>query len=246
MPNTKDNKPDIYNSSFMLIGDTGSEKTRMLGSFPDVYIFDFDKGTASLGDRSVDYETFKDSPAGTPARPGVYRYGEGYAAFLDKINQIGDTIAKGTCQYKTLGLDSSTTLSNLCMNYVLKADGKAGTQPQIQHWGRQTALLETIFDQLTAWPLIKVVTAHLQRTENDLLKTTEMLPLLTGKFAAKAPIYFDEVYYLEKERKGNEDKAICRTKSTPIMRQARSRFNIPSGIDANWDAVLKAFNARAK
>lgn len=247
MPNTKDNKPDIYNSSFFLIGDSGSEKTRMSASFPDAYMFDFDKGTASLSDRAIEYDTFKDAGKGAKPMPdhGVYAFGDAYPRFLDRTNEIGVLIDKGTCPFKSLILDSATTLSNICMNYVLKADGKPqGTQPQIQHWGRQTALLETVFDQLTAWPLIKIVTAHVQRTENDLLKTVEMLPLLTGKFAAKSAIYFDEVYYLEIERKGATMKSVCRTRSTPIIRQAKSRFGISDGIDSNWTSVLNAFNSR--
>ncbi len=250
MPSTKDNKPDIFNSSFFLIGDSGSQKTRMLGSFPDVYIFDFDKGTASLSDRDVQFDTFKDTAKGGKVMPehGIYAYGDAYPRFLDRINEIGVQIDKGDCAFKALGLDSATMLSNICMNYVLKSDGKPYTQPQIQHWGRQTALLETVFDQLTAWPLIKVVTAHVQRTSNDLLQTVEMLPLLTGKFAAKSAIYFDEVYFLEIERKKVDEKtvlrAVCRTQSTPILRQAKSRFGIADGIDANWDAVLKSFNGR--
>ena len=252
MPNTKDNKPDIFNSSFFLIGDSGSQKTRMSASYPEPYIFDFDKGTASLSDRAVEYDTFKDAAKGGKAMPeqGIYAYGDAYPRFLDRVNEIGALIDKGTCPFKTLVLDSGTTLSNICMNYVLRADGKPYTQPQIQHWGRQTALLETVFDQLTAWPLIKIVTAHIQRTQNDLLQTIEMLPLLTGKFAAKSAIYFDEVYFLEIERKteGTEKKlrAVCRTQSTPTLKQAKSRFGIPDGIDANWEAVLKAFNARRK
>jgi hypothetical protein len=252
VPNTKDNKPDIYNSSFFLIGDSGSQKTRMSSTYPDPYFFDFDKGTASI-DRDVEYDTFKDAAKGAKVMPeiGIYAYGEAYPRFLDKVNAIGELIDKGTCPFKTLTLDSATVLSNICMNYVLKADGKpAGTQPQIQHWGRQTALLETVFDQLTAWPLIKIVTAHVQRTQNDLLQTVEMLPLLTGKFAAKSAIYFDEVYFLEIERKKEGDKtvlkSVCRTQSTPILKQAKSRFGIKDGIDANWESVLKAFNERKK
>lgn len=248
MASTKDIKRNLENSSFLFIGDGGTGKTRLAGSFPSPYFFDFDKGLASLAGRDgIEYDTFKDATNKSRLSPeeGIYPWGTGWQEFEKKANLIGDMIDKETCPYKTLVMDSGTTMSDLCMNYVLKQDPKAtyGSGIQIQHWGRQSELMKTVLDQLTSWPLIKIFICHAQRTTNDLMQTVEMLPLLTGKFAAKAPIYFDEVYYTQVDRPADKTKPAryyLQTQSTAIMKSARSRFGVPDGIDSSWTAINKA------
>ena len=247
MANTRDSKPKLEEASFFLIGDGGSGKTTLAGTFPKPYIFDFDRGVASISDRDVEYDLFKDAPHGGKAMPerGIYPYGTGWVKFLDRLNEIGAQIDRGTCPYSTIVLDSATMMSTLCMNYVLKGDSKSGKQPAIQNWGAQTTLLETVFDQLTSWPILKIITAHIQRNTNDLMETKEMLPLLTGKFAAKSSIFFDEVYFMDIEvpkdgpQKGQR-RYVLRTQSTPVMKQARSRFKVPDGTIATYPAIEKA------
>lgn len=245
MPSTKQATPDIAEGSFFLIGDSGAGKTRMTGTFPTPFIFDFDKGIASLSDKDIEYATFKDAPNKGKAMPerGIYPYGTGWVEFQKKINEIGADIDADKCEFQTISLDSATMMADLCMNYVLKEDGHAGKAPQIQHWGRQIELLRTLFDQFTAWPRIKIITAHIQRNTNDLQQTTEMLPLLTGKFAAKSSIYFDEVYFLEIDKEG---RSVIRTQSTPIRKAARSRFNVPDGTLADFAEISKVFGGKKK
>lgn len=245
MANTRDSKPRLEEASFFLIGDGGSGKTTLAGTFPKPYIFDFDRGVASISDRDVEYDLFKDAPHNGKAMPerGIYPYGTGWTKFLDRLNEIGAQIDKGTCPYETIVLDSATMMSTLCMNYVLKADSKSGKQPAIQNWGAQTSLMETVFDQLTSWPIIKIITAHIQRNTNDLMETKEMLPLLTGKFAAKSSIFFDEVYFMDivmSKDSPPKRSYVLRTQSTPIMKQARSRFKVPDGTLAMFPAIEKA------
>lgn len=259
MPSTKDIALDLGTSSFFLIGDSGSGKTRLAGTFPSPYFFDFDKGMASLaGVEGIDYDTFKDAPAKGKAlksEDGIYEYGTAWEAFIKRMNEIGEQIDKGTCPYKTLVFDSATLMAQTVMNSILKRDGKAGQNPEIQHYGTESTKLKEAFDQITSWPLIKVVTAHIQRNTNELLNTTEMLPLLTGKFAARSAIYFDEVYFVEVERKAAvaganpkpaEHKYVLRTQSTNVMRQARSRFGVPDGTRAHFSDIRAAVAASKK
>jgi hypothetical protein len=207
---------------------------------------------ALAGKEGIDYDTFKDAPHGSsrfvdPDR-GIYEHGTGWDAFIKKMNQIGEQIDKGECPYQTLVFDSATLMSQLVMNKILKQDGKAGKNPEIQHYGVESTKLKEAFDQITSWPLIKIVTAHIQRNTNELLNVTEMLPLLTGKFAARSAIYFDEVYFVEVERKAVtggkvEHKYVLRTQSTNMMRQARSRFKVPDGTTADWNSIRSAILA---
>lgn len=235
--------------SILLVGDSGTHKTWFIGTCPTPYIFDFDKGLAILRGRELGYGTFKDAPYNSPKSVinkdrGIYEWGTAWPAFLTKLNELGGMIEKGNCPYKTLGLDSITTLGMITMNYVLKANSRTPTEgPRIQDWGAQIGLLETVIDQLTSWTaFIKVVTAHIQRDTNMLTQTVEKLPLVTGKLAGKLSIYFDEVWFADVKaaaagKPESERAFFLKTVSDGTFRQAKSRFGVPNGTATNWSAV---------
>src|SRR5688572_16160336 len=149
------------NPSILLMGDGGTHKTWFLSHIPNVYVFDFDGGMAVVKGLDVQYDTFKDAPKGAGANlkalkttKGFYEHGKAWPAFIKKLNEIGEKIDNG--EKIPLGLDSLTTMANCCMAYVLEQAGHIGA-PQIQHWGAQIQLLESVMDQLTAWPVPLVV-----------------------------------------------------------------------------------------
>ncbi len=240
---TSDINIDLSNSSFLIIGDSGTGKTRLAGTFPKPYFFDMDKGMASLRGMDIEYDTFKDSsPKGTPMPDrGIYPYGTAWQKFMDKANEIGEQIDKGTCPFETLVVDSVTTLTQICMNYVLKQKNKVGGPPEIQHYGMQMELLKTVFDQLTSWPLIKVVVSHVQRTENQVTEQEQMLPLVTGKLAGLLPVYFDEVYFTDVRRiAGKTPEYYLHTSATASLKCARTRFGVPEGTLSAFSEIKKA------
>jgi hypothetical protein len=228
--------------SILLVGDGGTGKTSFIGTCPKPYIFDFDKGVASLaGNTEVEYDLFKDAPRGSKVvnpDEGIYPWGTAWSAFIKRLNEIGGEMDKGTCPYQTLGLDSVTTLSDLAMNYVLKSDNHTGN-PQIQHWGSQIQLLQSVMDQLTSWNIIRIVTAHIQRNTNDVTQVVEMLPLVTGKLAGKISIYFDEVYYMTVKSGPKGREYLLTTQSGNMIKSARSRFKVPDGTPADWKELQK-------
>lgn len=245
MPSTKDLK-GTADASFLIIGDSGTHKTFFLGTCPKpAYIFDFDKGVSILsGVNGVDYDTFKDAPKGVkPAAGGAlgtYEWGTAWPAFIKRLNEIGASIDKGDCQYKTLAFDSLTMMSDIAMNYILKQNNRE--KMEIQDWGAYLSNMSNLFNQFTGWPGVKVVIAHVKRMENDLTKLEEKLPLVQGQFAGKVSIYFDEVYYTEVKSEGaganKKLKWTLVTQPTSIIRQAKSRrFNLPDGTEASYDAI---------
>lgn len=248
--NTANLSMKLSNSSFMLMGDAGSGKTPFAAEFPSPYFFSFDKGMISVAGKDVDYDVFRDAPKGiTPnsmmIEEGIFTYGSGYDAFLKQLQVIGDQIDKGQCKYKTLVFDSVTMLNTLLMNKILlKNPIEKGPKdvPQLQHYNEEGIKLKEIFETITSWPLIKILIAHIHRDEDVLSGKTTMLPLLSPKIGAKAPIYFDEVYFLEKDGT-KENKPILRTASTASMRSARSRFGVPDGVPSHWIDVRKAVAA---
>lgn len=235
--------------SFLIVGDGGTGKTRFLATCPRAFVIDTDNGMASVAGQDVEYRTFKDAPYGSKATNpdlGIYPWGTAWDQFVKEINRIGELMDKGEFPYDTLGVDSITTLSNISMNYVLKSAGKIGNAaPEIQHWGQQLRLLETVMDQLTSWPIRLVVTAHIKRDDNLVMGTKEYLPLVAGQLSGKIGIYFDEVYFTDVKGLGRDRKVVFVTESQAMYKQAKTRHNVPSGVEANWSAVEKAMGGGA-
>jgi hypothetical protein len=246
--NTKDLALNPY-PGIMLIGDSGTHKTFFLGSVPSIKIFDFDATMAVLRGKDIEFWRFKDAPKGSkridPSN-GIYEWGTAYVHFLTQLNKVGDGIEELAKQGQiALGFDSLTSLGNIALNYVLKTHDHDSTKPIDQGlWGFQSRLLETVVDQLTAWPVIKVMTSHIQRDTNAITGNVEKLPLTTGKFAAKVSSFFDEVYYTDvvaapaptgSTVKGQ--KFILHTQQAGIMKHAKSPFGVPEGTEASWQAV---------
>lgn len=246
MPNTADLTLSRF-PSILIVGDSGTHKTWISGQFPKPYIFDFDRGTSILRGMNVDYDLFKDAPRGSKVvnpEKGLYEWGSAYPAFLKKLNEIGAQMDAGTCPYQTLVMDSLTTFGNIVLNHVLREAAKAnrykhGDSVDPGLWGQQMGMMETVMDQLTSWDIIKVVTAHIQRDTNTVTQNVEKLPLTTGKFAGKVGIYFDDVWYTEAKGHGAEAKIVLKTAPSSMLRQAKSRYNIPEDTELSWKNVSK-------
>ena len=248
MPNAKDltKSPD---TSILLIGDGGTHKTYFLRTCPKpIYVFDFDNGMAINAGEDMEYDTYKELPKGvTPVKGGtlkMYEYGTAYPAFTQKLNEIGAMIDKGTCPYKTIGLDSLTMLGDIMQTYILKQNNRS--EMQINDWGALLSNLSNLFGQFTAWPLVKVLTAHIKRDENQITGATEQLPLIPGQAAGKLPVYFDEVYFTEVIQKADKTTQwVLKTKATPTRRQAKSRkYNVPDDTPTDYSAILPYMEKR--
>lgn len=231
----------VIDLSVLVIGDSGTGKTNAIRTLSKPFVYDFDKGMATLHGSGTPYATFRDAPYGAPAMParGIYKYGTAWSAFIDHLNGVGKQIDAGTCPYNALAFDSLTLLGDIALNFVMNVAGNGGQAPGIQHWGAQMNKLSMIIAQITSWPGIKYMTAHVQRDTNALTNAIEMLPLITGKLSGKVPMYFDEVYYSDVQRTGNKaHKYSFITRSDSVRKQARSRYNLPDEIPQDFSMVI--------
>jgi hypothetical protein len=236
--------------SFLVIGDSGTGKTNFIRTLPRPFVFDFDKGMATLEGTGIPYQTFKDAPKGAKILPfmkdrGIYEWGTAWPAAMKHLSDIGTLIDKGECPYDSLCFDSLTLMSDLCMNNILKNSGK--DKPEIQHWGAFLHTMGSIMDQITSWPLIKYLTAHVQRETNDLTQTVEMLPLISGQMKGKISIYFDEIYFAEVTggvQPNSRREYVFRTQSTTLMKQARSRRGVPDRVAQDFRTILSHINKK--
>lgn len=176
---------------------------------------------------------------------GFHEYGKAWPAFVNHLNNtVGKQIDNGTWGDRPIALDSLTTMMNLAMNHVLKEAGRKPSDGiRIQDWGQQIGLVETVIDQLTAWPIMLICTAHIHRDTNAMMETVEYLPLLPGKFAGRVAVYFDEVWFTKVSGKGDTRKYSFITESNGMFKQAGSRYNVPEGTEMDWSAVKKYFTA---
>lgn len=248
-------------ANILVVADSGGYKTRFLGTFPPgwVEVADFDKGMASLAGTDIEYETFKEADKGQKVRPeerkqGVYEYATAWPAFIQWVNKIGDRLEqkKGP---KVVAFDSLSHMSMIIMNKILKDNG--WDVPNQGAYGAQQEYLKRVLNQVTAWPVRLVCTAHIQRDENLNTGVIEKLPLLTGKLAGFISSFFDEVYFVDVIEKpavaavpAKDGKPaipaqpaqrgpVVRTKATPTMRQAKSRWNVPDGTPLDWKEISK-------
>jgi hypothetical protein len=244
--------PSDYKSSFLFVGDSGTGKTKLSGSFPKPYVFDFDNGIRSLGPefaKSNAYATFGEAPYKMKARPGQYEYGKAWPAFYDRVNEVGALIDAGKWPYITMVFDSLTLLQEIAMTNVLLGMGKPNEKfidPGM--WGAQQKAIQSLIQNINTWPGLKIFTAHVQRDKNDITGITEMLPLVTGKLAGKIGIFFDEIYFCEVEGVGQARKHVIKTQSTASMRQCRTRMQVPDGAPAHFSSIwpyLKPYGSLA-
>lgn len=244
--------PSDYSGSFLLVGDSGTGKTKLAGSFPKPYFLDIDNGIRSLGPefvKSDNYATFGEAPYAMKARPGQYEYGKAWPALYDKVNWIGAQMDAGKWTRQTLVFDSLTLLQEIAMTNVLlgmKKPNEKFIDPGM--WGAQQKAIQSLIQNVNSWPGLKVFTAHVQRDKNDITGITEMLPLVTGKLAGKIGIFFDEIYFLDVEGVGDARRHIIKSQSTASMRQARTRLQVPDGAPATFGSIwpyLKPYGSLA-
>lgn len=246
MQNTKDQKLDEF-TSFLLVGDSGTLKTSFFDTCPKpVLVVDTDNGMASLaGKEGIDFQTFRElsygekAPSGHLKEQGFYAWGEAWPAITAFVNEyIGRPIDAGVCKYKTLGYDSLTRLTDVAITYILKQNGKryiSDYKDGRQFWGAFLNNMGETFGQLTSWPLVKVLTAHVRRDEDQFSGLTSKMPLVPGQMSAKISTYFDEVYFTDILTEGvgtaKKSRPTIHTQTDSTMRQARSRkFHLPTAV----------------
>src|SRR5437762_1355523 len=156
MPNLKD--VEISERIFGLFkGEPGTGKSDAAASFPEPYIFDFDRKSDSLKGRypnkSVEFDTFND--------------------FTQAMTKIDELVNYNP--FETVIMDSLTFAADLCISQMIRMRGTEGKQKlkrggipvwEIEDFGGEDRGLTYLLDGLRSLKSHVILTAHVLSVES--------------------------------------------------------------------------------
>lgn len=166
----------------LLLGFSGSGKTRFIGTMPSPYIADFDDNLNSLIGHDVEFDPF---------HMNMDDSRKAYADFKKVLSEWRKEPKRGT-----FCVDSLSRYADAILAWALKENGKnVGGQMTQADWGKAIAEVKLSLGQITTLPCHVVVTAHYQAEKDEMLGSLRYEPLIFGKsLPGLLPTYFDEVW----------------------------------------------------
>ena len=245
--NAKDVTPDTEYQKMFLTGDYGTGKSVFARSCPTPgFVFDFDDGIQTYRGRDFDYATFSLSAAG-------------WVEFEKTLREVKKDVEDK--KYKTVTVDSTTTMTDIAMERSLQLDPKrsaTGGPIWNVHYMMVRNLMEGKLRQIINFPCNVIVIAHLniiQDQETGAVIGVE--PLLTGQLSQMVPGYFGEVYcsftkQVAAKVPGGKIETVYYLRTVPRGHyKARSRLSgverlLPDEIDNNYESLVAAYKEGMK
>lgn len=239
MPNAKNVSidEDGFLAKIMVIGGYGTGKSVFASTFPTPgFVYDFDQGIQTYRGKDFDYEQYS-------------RDWKGWLKFEKDRIAITKLVTEG--KYKTVVVDSTSSMTDIAMERALQLDPKrSATEGPIWnvHYMLVRNLMEGRLRQLVDLPCNVVVISHINIIQDqETGAVIDVAPLLTGQLAEKIPGLFDEVYFATTKRK-QEEGGVTKTKwlmqTIPIgFHKARSRLSgmehyLPDFMENNYPALI--------
>jgi hypothetical protein len=238
MPSAKNVSPETELFKAMIVGSYGTGKSIFAASCPTPgFVFDFDEGIISYQGLDFEYEQYS-------------KDWKGWVKFeKDLLN-----LTKDVSKYKTIVVDSTSTMTDLAMERALVLDPKRSpTNGPIWniHYMMVRHLMEGKLRQIVGLPCNVIVISHIDiARDEDSGAIVDITPLLTGQLREKIPGLFQEVYYATTRRTGQKTEWLLQT--VPIgFRKARSRLSgrqhlFPDFIPNDYESIMKYLNKNKK
>ena len=212
----KDIQLDVQKLNIYGLGDFGTGKSVFASTFPTPgFVFDFDNRIKTYRGRDWEYATFDLSA-------------KGWVDFETAYREVSKLCGEG--KYKTVVLDSTTSMTDTAMERAMQLDPKRSTEGGPiwnVHYQIVKNLMEPKLHGILNFPTHVIMLGH-WKVEVD-QKTGTVLsvdPLLTGNLSQKVPGYFDEVYAFFSKIKEGKDFFYFRTVSQNFYK-ARSTISGP-------------------
>ena len=188
---------------FLIIGDTGSGKTKGSGTFPKPYLFSFDGGVDTLAGKDIDYDVYIETNRAAPSAFTRFK--------TDWTRVLADP------RYETVILDNITNLSKYILDQLIFDNRLVDLNLGDKTWDLFRILKNKMYDVVaqTVAANKHIVCTALPEWETD-KSSGEMrvLPSTEGRFRQDMPSWFGEVYYAQVEKKSDGTRRYYyRTKS---------------------------------
>ena len=225
----------------LVYGDSGTGKTVLAAGFPTpIRYWDFDHKISS----AVKFYGKEDPRLSQidVTQFAAFSRETRIKEFQKQLNEITSLAnAKKPLPFKTLVLDSLTTF----VQYVLD-DYIYVSQTGIK---RAVVGINALQDyQLLEKHLIQTITAilsldcnvvclgHMQIEKDEATGQMIRRPLMSGKFADKLPIYFEEVYV---SKIGSKGEFLLQTQPDSTYTRVRSQRKLPKEISSKFENIIK-------
>jgi len=224
----------ILTSRILLAGGSGSGKTWVATSFPDVFVIDSDKGLsgASHVGRKFSYHT-------------INAYDKAYNEAMEILKAF-KAEAEWTKPFKYVVFDSLTSLSDLMELELVKfprvgKSADAGEEvmslPDFRVHRRRIINLMRFAQDL---PISTIYTVNTNLEKDELTGQIIESPSVAGRQVPKEMTQLmDEVYYLEYDDQRKE--YVAWTKPHRWFRQGKTRFGLPERVANPVYATLAPF-----
>jgi len=229
MPNAQDLNIIELPKKFLLLGGPGSGKSYFASSFPTpAFLFDFDKGVTTYEGMDFDYEQYTKNAAG-----------------WDKFDKDLQALIANPTRYKTVVIDTLSSLSTVAMEKALAMDKNrnplTGGPVWNIHFGIVKNLIEGRLRQLMDLPCNIVVIGHIQTSQDEMTGGMIVKPLLVGSLATSIPGEFDEVYYATTKRNGSTNQYLLQTVRMGYY-EGRSRISgrtkrLPDFVENDYNTI---------
>lgn len=237
----------------LVYGHSGTGKTCLASTFPlPIFYADFDGKVASAARfqgsnperlKQMEFEDFRFSPS--VSVPNSYGKFLTYLARLEELSAVTD----GPFPFKTIVLDSLTTMSDAMIPYLLKkhSDIKRAIPgvPGQQDWGMILFEMKNVVKRLLALPCNVVFIGHIKDTKDEITGAVEYKVALAGQAADALPILLEEVYrsYVETDKDGNTHY-LAQTRASSKYKVRTQIPGMPPVIKLSYESIKAAMEGK--
>lgn len=171
-----------------LYGNTGVGKTTFMGTFPNLFVLNFEKKPVTLRRLNIPF----------------YQVEKNKSIFT-KIMYILDDLKDGSQEklkdIKTLGIDSVMELANFLLYEIMLKDNRnpEDVNANFGDYTKLTARLDTIIKKAQNIGLNIVMTAGVKEEKDDLTGEIVAAPNIVGSYRRVLGHQCNELYYLDTE-----------------------------------------------